>query len=130
MKLFIMIFTVVISISLIMLMIQVFKTVNNNESPSIENQRFPSIESPQQIRLSKLGLTNNDLIIQNLNWTINCNITNFKNLVIRFNGLTIPEYNIIYNGYYKYYYKYDCGKQLLWFNISSQYPILVGLDLV
>ena len=117
-----MIFVTVISVSLIMLMIQVFKTVDTTDS-------LPITESPQTIELRNLGLSVDELIIQNLNWTIDCDTMDLDNLIVYLNGLPEPEYNNVYGGYYRYYYEYDCGKQLLWLNISSQYPILVGIDL-
>lgn len=106
-----------------MLMIQVFSYNPNQKTIYIES---PTRNDPQLMYINRNG---RDLIYQNLNWTIDCNIMDMKNIVLYLNGLRPKDYSNIYEDYVKYDYEYNCNKQLLELNISSYNKMLVGFDL-
>lgn len=115
MKIIITIMSVVISVTLIMLMIQVFNTTNQNDNIGLTYT--PLISS------------NENLIYKNYTYTIDCRYMDMQNIIIYFNGLKVQQYYNADIGYIKYYYTYNCDDKLLLISTISEYDVYLGIDL-
>jgi hypothetical protein len=108
------ILTVVIVVSLIMLMIQVFKNINKS------NDDYTLYKSS--------SINNSELIEYSINQYIDCNYVDVDNVTVYFNKIPIDDYYTEYSGYVHYRYIINCNDNSFNMSIKSEYPIIVSID--